>query len=53
MADNRGDMVSGRGEIVRSADAGREGLQGIGIRFMEFDGDGRERMEALLTGAKL
>ena len=53
MADKRGDMVSGRGEIVRSADAGREGLQGIGIRFMEFDGDGRDRMEALLKGSRL
>jgi DNA-binding response OmpR family regulator len=53
MADTRGDMVSGRGEIVRSADAGREGLQGIGIRFVDFDGDGRERMEALLKGSRL
>jgi CheY-like chemotaxis protein len=53
MADKRSDMVSGRGEIVRSANAGREGLQGIGIRFMEFDGDGRERMEALLMGTRL
>ena len=53
MADKRGDMVSGRGEIVRSADAGREGLQGIGIRFMEFDGDGRDRMEALLKGSSV
>jgi hypothetical protein len=49
MADERGDLVSGRGEIVRSADAGREGLQGIGIRFLEFDGDGRERMEEVLA----
>lgn len=48
MADERGDLVSGRAEIVRSADAGKEGLQGIGIRFLEFDGDGRERMEAVL-----
>jgi response regulator RpfG family c-di-GMP phosphodiesterase len=53
MADERGDMVSGRGEVVRSADARREGLQGIGIRFMEFDGDGRERMQSLLKGARL
>jgi CheY-like chemotaxis protein len=53
MADTRGDLVSGRGEVVRSADAGREGLQGIGIRFMEFDGDGRERMQALLEGSRL
>ena len=53
MADKRSDMVSGRGEIVRSADAGREGLQGIGIRFMEFDGDGRKCMEALLKVSRL
>jgi Tfp pilus assembly protein PilZ len=51
MADERGDLVSGRGEIVRSADAGREGLQGIAVRFTDFDGDGRERIEALLTGS--
>lgn len=50
MADERGDLVSGRAEIVRSADAGKEGLQGIGIRFLEFDGDGRDRMEAMLAG---
>jgi response regulator RpfG family c-di-GMP phosphodiesterase len=52
MADERGDVVSGRGEIVRSADAGREGLQGIAIRFTDFDGDGRERIEALLADSK-
>lgn len=51
LADNGDEMVSGQAEIVRCADAGREGLKGIGIRFLDFDGNGRQRIEAVLTDA--
>ena len=49
LADNGEEMVSGRAEIARCAVADRGGVSGIGIRFLEFDGNGRERIEAILA----
>ncbi len=47
---NRGDdMVSGEARVVRHAVAERGGVDGIGVRFLKFNGDGRERIEAVLT----
>jgi hypothetical protein len=46
-----GDTVSGEAEIVRHATTERGGVDGVGVRFLEFYGDGRERVRAALTRA--
>jgi hypothetical protein len=51
LADNGNDMVSGQAEIVRCAVADHGGVNGIGIRFLDFDGNGRQRIEAVLSDA--
>lgn len=43
------DMVSGDAAVVRHAVAERGGIDGIGIRFLDFHGDGRQRIEAILS----
>jgi hypothetical protein len=51
LAGNGNDMVSGQAEIVRCAVADHGGVNGIGIRFLDFDGNGRQRIEAVLNDA--
>ncbi len=51
LANGGGEMVSGEAWVVRHAVAERGGVDGIGLRFLKFHGDGRERIEAVLTQA--
>lgn len=51
LADNGYEMVSGQAEIVRCAVVDRGGINGIGLRFLDFDGNGRQRIEAVLNDA--
>lgn len=51
LANGGDDMVSGEAKVVRHAVAERGGVDGIGLRFLTFHGDGRERIEAVLTRA--
>jgi len=44
-------MVSGEARVVRHAVAERGGIDGIGLRFLELHGDGRERIEEILIQA--
>lgn len=43
--------VSAKAEVVRQARSDRGGIDGIGVRFLSFAGDGREKIEAVLDGA--
>lgn len=45
------EPVSGKAEVVRKADPDRDGVEGIGVRFLSFAGDGRQRLEAILGEA--
>jgi len=45
------EPVAAKAEIVRKADPEREGIEGFGIRFLNFAGDSRERLEAILGEA--
>ena len=45
------DMVSGEATVVRRAVAERGGVDGIGLRFLKFHADSRERLESALTEA--
>ncbi len=38
-------------EVVRRADPERDGVDGVGVRFLKFAGSGRERLEAILDEA--
>jgi response regulator RpfG family c-di-GMP phosphodiesterase len=49
--DNQDEPVSARAEVVRKADPDRDGMEGIGVRFLRFEGDSRERLEAILGEA--
>ena len=40
--------ISGRGETVRHVAADREGLEGVGIRFLSFENDGASRLQEYL-----
>jgi len=46
------DMVAGQGTVVRHATAERGGVDGIGIRFLELAGAGRQQIEAILSEAR-
>jgi len=46
--DPRDEPVSGKAEVVRKADPNRDGVEGIGIRFLGFTGDGHLRLQAIL-----
>jgi len=48
-----GAMVSGEATVVRRAVADRGGVDGIGLRFLEFHGDGRETLESALNEASV
>jgi hypothetical protein len=51
LASDGADMVSGEARVARHAVAAHGGVDGIGLRFLEFHGDGRERIEEILTRA--
>lgn len=46
--DPRDTPVSGMAEVVRKADPNRDGVMGVGVRFLGFVGDGHERLQAIL-----
>jgi len=45
------EPVAAKAEVVRRSDPGREGIEGVGIRFLSFAGDSRKRLEAILGEA--
>lgn len=47
--DPRDTPVSGMAEVVRRADPERDGVMGVGARFLGFVGDGHERLQELLN----
>ena len=49
--DRQDEPVSAKAEVVRKADPNRDGVEGIGVRFLSFAGDSRERLEAILGEA--
>lgn len=49
--DHQDEPVSAKAEVVRKADPNRDGVEGIGVRFLSFAGDSRERLEAILGEA--
>ena len=49
--DPEDEPVSGKAEVMRKADPDRDGVEGIGVRFLTFEGNGRERLEAILGEA--
>lgn len=40
-----------KAEVVRQADPVRDGIEGIGVRFLKFTGDSRQRLDAILGDA--
>ncbi len=51
LAGDEENKVTGEAAIVRHATAERGGVNGIGVRFLEFYGDGRDRVAAVLAEA--
>jgi len=49
--DSQDEPVSAKAEVVRKADPNRDGVEGIGVRFLSFAGDSRQRLEAILGEA--
>ena len=47
--DPQDNPVSGMAEVVRKADPNRDGVMGVGVRFLGFVGDGHERLQAILN----
>jgi hypothetical protein len=47
LRDDQEEPVKGEAEIVRRAV--RDGVEGLGIRFLEFEGEGRERLDEILS----
>jgi CheY-like chemotaxis protein len=43
------DMVSGEAEVVQQATSAREGINSVGVRFVELHGRSRELIEAFLA----
>lgn len=43
--------VSAKAEVVRQAHSDRGGVDGIGVRFLSFAGDGKQKIEAVLDEA--
>lgn len=46
--DPRDSPVAGMAEVVRKADPNRDGVEGVGVRFLGFVGDGHERLQSIL-----
>ena len=49
--DDQDGPVSAKAEVVRKADPDRDGVEGVGVRFLSFACDGRQRLEAILGEA--
>jgi hypothetical protein len=49
--DPEDEPVAGKAEVVRKADPERDGVEGIAVRFLEFAGDSRKRLEGVLGEA--
>jgi hypothetical protein len=45
------EPVATKAEVVRRADPEREGIEGIGARFLSFAGDSQKRLETILGHA--
>ena len=48
---DRDESISAKGEVVRRAVRDRGGVDGVGIRFLSFAGDGEKLIEAVLEEA--
>ena len=46
--DSQDEPVLGKAEVVRKADPIRDGVMGVGIRFLGFAGDGHVRLQTIL-----
>ena len=44
-------LVSAKAEVVRLARKDRGGIEGVGLHFLSFAGDGKEKIEAVLEEA--
>jgi Tfp pilus assembly protein PilZ len=42
------ELLALKAEVVRRADPARDGVEGIGVHFLGFAGDGRARLDAIL-----
>ena len=49
--DPQVEPVAAKAEIVRKADRKREGIEGVGARFLSFAGDSQQRLETILGHA--
>jgi len=49
--DPQVEPVAAKAEVVRKADPEREGIEGIGVRFLAFSGDSQKRLESILGHA--
>ncbi len=49
--DPQVEPVAAKAEVVRKADPEREGIEGIGARFLSFAGDSQKRLETILGDA--
>ena len=45
------EPVAAKAEIVRKANPGREGIEGIGAQFLSFAGDSQQQLETILGDA--
>jgi hypothetical protein len=45
------EPVAAKAEVVRKADPERDGIEGIGVRFLSFAGDSRNRLQTILGDA--
>lgn len=49
--DGQDEPVSAKAEVTRKADPNRDGVEGVGVRFLNFAGDSRKRLETMLGRA--
>ena len=49
--DPQVEPVAAKAEVVRKADPFREGVEGVGARFLSFAGDSQKRLETILGDA--
>jgi len=49
--DPQVEPVAAKAEVVRKADPEREGIEGVGARFLSFAGDSQKRLETILGDA--
>ena len=48
--DGEGAVI-GEAEVVRHASRDREGLNGVGVRFLDFRDDSRDMLDAVIEDA--